>query len=184
MKASICVFCSSAGGAPGWLFSALRDFGVEAARRSWRIVYGGASIGPMGALADAALSEGGDVLGVIPRLLVDREVAHTGLTELRVVPGMHERKLGMTEASDVFVTFPGGVGTLDELFEALSWRQLGLHGKPVVLVNLQGFFDPLLAHVERAREHGLLRGDARQWISVASDVPAAVAACARLVAAR
>jgi hypothetical protein len=123
----------------------------------------------MGALADAALAAGGAVLGVIPSALVGREVAHSSLTELRVVDTMHERKAEMFRSADAFVAFPGGFGTMEEFFEMLTWKQLGIHNKPIVFVNLRGYYDPMLAQFERAIADGIVRKEHRILYSVAED---------------
>jgi uncharacterized protein (TIGR00730 family) len=147
----VCVFSGSrAGVRPGYA-TAARDLGAEIARAGMELVYGGASVGLMREAADAALAAGGRVIGVIPRALVDREIAHPGLTELRVVGSMHERKATMSELADAFVALPGGFGTLDELFEILTWSQLGLHAKPVGLLVRRGV---LAASRAARRAHG------------------------------
>ena len=157
---SLCVFCgSSDGGRPAYR-SAAAALGAHLASRAIDLVYGGSDIGLMRAVADAALAGGGRVVGVIPGSLVDREIAHRGLTELHVVDSMHERKALMADRSDAFVALPGGYGTLDELCEALTWGQLGLHTKPCGLLNVEGFFDGLLALFERARSDGFLHSPA------------------------
>lgn len=154
---SICVFCgSSPGNHPGYLALA-RQVGALLGRRKLTLVYGGGRVGLMGALADAALQEGGRVIGVIPQLLLDKEVGHAGLTELQVVATMAERKLAMGELADAFLTLPGGIGTMDELFEAWTWSQLDLHRKPCGLLNYQGYYDPLLSFLDRCVEEGFLR---------------------------
>jgi uncharacterized protein (TIGR00730 family) len=158
---SVCVYCAASTTAPEWLTEEVREFGKGLAARNWRLVYGGASIGVMGALADAVLSSGGQVLGVIPRALIGREVAHPGLTELKVVETMHERKAEMFKASDAFVAFPGGFGTMEEFFEMLTWKQMGIHSKPIVFVNVRGFYDPLMAQFERCIAEGIIRKEAR-----------------------
>ncbi len=129
------------------------------AARRIGLVYGGTSIGLMGVLADSVLGGGGEVIGVIPRHLVDREIAHTGLTDLRIVETMHERKALMAHLGDGFVALPGGAGTLDELFEAWTWAQLGLHSKPCALLNVDGYFDALLSHVRHMVQEGFLRDE-------------------------
>src|SRR5262249_11009257 len=145
----LCVFCgSSAGGAAAYA-DAARRFGPALAAHGLGLVYGGGHVGLMGVVADAVLGGGGEVIGVIPQALVDRELAHTGLTALRVVATMHQRKALMADLADGFVALPGGFGTADELFEILTWAQLGLHAKPVGLLDVNGFFTPLLAWVER-----------------------------------
>ncbi|GIH15400.1 LOG family protein [Rugosimonospora africana] len=146
---------------------AVEAFGGHLAKAGVEVVYGGGRVGLMGVLADATLAAGGTVIGVIPQSLVDAEVAHTGLTELIVVETMHERKATMARLGDAFVALPGGTGTLDELFEAWTWQQLGLHDKPVALLNPAGFWDPLLAALEHMRAAGFVRPAAR--LPVAGD---------------
>lgn len=154
---SICVFCGSHDGqSPGYLELA-RELGGLLARRNVSVVYGGGRVGLMGALADAALREGGKVIGVIPQMLLDKEVGHRGLTELHVVRTMAERKQMMGELSDAFLTLPGGIGTMDELFEAWTWTQLELQRKPCGLLNYQGYYDGLIAFIDNAVEAGFLR---------------------------
>jgi uncharacterized protein (TIGR00730 family) len=153
----LCVFCgSSAGGRPEYA-EAAREFGALLARRRLGLVYGGGHVGLMGVLADAVLGGGGEVIGVIPQALVDRELAHPGLTELRVVGTMHQRKSMMADLSEAFIALPGGYGTLDELFEILTWAQLGVHAKPIGLLNVGGFFDLLLAWARHAAAEGFMR---------------------------
>lgn len=144
--------------------------GALLASRGVGIVYGGAHVGLMGALADAALAGGGEVIGVIPRSMVDREIAHAALTQLHVVDSMHERKALMADLADAFVALPGGYGTLDELFEAVTWAQLGYHRKPCVILNVGGFFDPLLRHLDGAVDEGFLHAANRSLILVARTV--------------
>ncbi|HUA94135.1 MAG TPA: TIGR00730 family Rossman fold protein [Acidimicrobiales bacterium] len=154
---SVCVFCgSSPGGGPAYAAEA-RELGALLANRGLRLVYGGAHVGSMGALADAALAAGGEVVGIIPRHMARQEVAHEGLTELRVVSSMHERKAMMAELSDAFIALPGGLGTLEELAEILTWAQLGLHRKPVGLLDRSGFYDPLLRFLDHAVSEGFVR---------------------------
>lgn len=147
---SLCVFCGSSPGARPEYRDAARALGSVLAARRIRLVYGGGHVGLMGVVADAALAAGGDVVGVITNGLQAREVGHTGLPDLRVVATMHERKAMMASMADAFVALPGGAGTLDEFFEAWTWTQLGIHRKPVGLLNVAGYFDPLLAFLERA----------------------------------
>jgi uncharacterized protein (TIGR00730 family) len=137
-----------------------------AARRGLELVYGGARVGLMGAVADAALAAGGSVIGVIPSSMVEREIAHTGLTDLRIVSSMHERKALMEQLSDGFVTLPGALGTLDETCEMLTWGQLGLHRKPCGLLNVDGYFDPFLVLLDRAVTEGFLRPVHREMVLV------------------
>ena len=153
----LCVFCgSSTGREPGHrrLAEALAR---ALAERGIGIVYGGARVGLMGVLADAALAAGGEVFGVIPRALIDREIGHSGLTELRIVDSMHERKALMAERADGFVALPGGVGTLEELFEAWTWAQLGLHAKPCALLDTDGFYGPLVTFLDHLVDTGFVR---------------------------
>jgi uncharacterized protein (TIGR00730 family) len=146
----VCVFCgSSPGGRPAYV-EAARELGRILVERSIGLVYGGASVGVMGALADAALAAGGEVIGVIPRALWGKEVAHTGLSDLRVVETMHQRKALMADLADGFVALPGGLGTLEELFEVWTWAQLGMHRKPVALLDVEGFYEPLAAFLDHA----------------------------------
>jgi uncharacterized protein (TIGR00730 family) len=145
---SVCVFSGSSPGARPSYSETAAALGREVAARGLRLVYGGASVGLMGAVADAALAAGGEVVGVIPQHLVDREVAHDGLTELRITGSMHERKALMADLADGFVALPGGLGTLEELAEILTWSQLGLQSKPCGLLDVEGFFDPLLAFLD------------------------------------
>ena len=133
-----------------------RELGTAMARAGFRLVYGGAHVGLMGALADAVLSAGGEAIGIIPQYLADREVAHTGLTELHIVDTMHQRKHMMAELADAFVALPGGYGTLDELCEILGWAQLGLHSKPVILLDIEDYWQPLFAMLDRAVDEGFL----------------------------
>jgi uncharacterized protein (TIGR00730 family) len=171
---SICVFCGSMPGNDPASAEAIAAFGGELGRRKIRLVYGGGKVGLMGRVADAALAAGGEVLGVIPDGLLQREIGHGGVTELRVVGTMHERKAIMFAKADAFVVFPGGYGTMDELFEITTWRQLGLHAKPIVLVNLNGVFDPLVALIERMVEGGFVRPAHRDLIHVVPDGAAAL----------
>lgn len=136
------------------------------ARRRWGIVYGGASVGLMGAVADTGMRAGAEVIGVIPEALVAKEVAHGALTRLVVVPTMHERKATMAELSDAFLALPGGYGTFDELFETVTWSQLGLHDKPIALLDTDGYFDPLMAMVDRGIEDGFIPADQRALLIV------------------
>jgi uncharacterized protein (TIGR00730 family) len=152
----LCVFCGSNSGRSPALAEAARGLGRLLALQRIGLVYGGGRVGLMGILADAALAEGGEVLGVIPRQLVDRELAHQGVTALYAVDTMHDRKQKMHDLSDAFVALPGGFGTLDELFEVLTWAQLGMHDKPCALLDVEGFWQPLLALVEHQVTEGLV----------------------------
>jgi len=144
VRSRICVFAGSSFGQSDSFREAAKGFGQLIARRGLGVVYGGARVGLMGAVADAALAEGGEVIGVLPKKLVDLELAHDGLSELHVVDSMHDRKALMAELADAFVALPGGIGTLEETFEVLTWTQLGFHAKPVGLLNVGNFFDRLL----------------------------------------
>ncbi len=164
-----CVFCGSRNGTRDQYVAAARRMGEALARRGIGLVYGGGGIGLMGVLADAAVSAGGDVIGVIPEALMAREVAHRGLTDLRVVASMHERKALMAELADAFVALPGGFGTLEEFCEALTWVQLGIHRKPCGLLNVEGFFDPLLALFDHAVRERFVSPDHRSLVVVEED---------------
>src|SRR5437868_12153773 len=153
----VCVFAGSASGQREGYARAAREFGSELARRGFGMVYGGASVGLMGVCADAALAGGAEVVGVLPRALTSREIAHQGLTELRIVGSLHERKAVMSALSDAVVALPGGCGTLDELFKAITWSQLGLHEKPIGLLDVDGYFGPLFAFLEHMSAEGFVR---------------------------
>ena len=163
---SICVFCGSHPGNDPSYAEAARNLGRTLAQRGTTLVYGGGHVGLMGVVADAALGAGGEVIGVIPRSLVDREIGHTGLTKLHVVSSMHERKAMMSELSDGFVALPGGNGTLEEFFEVLTWAQLGEHYKPCGLLNVAGYYDPLLAVFDRMVEREFLKAEHRNLVLV------------------
>ncbi|GAA1294270.1 TIGR00730 family Rossman fold protein [Saccharothrix xinjiangensis] len=165
----VCVYCGSSSASSTYL-SAARRVGATLAGRGIEVVYGGGRVGTMGALADGALEAGGRVIGVIPEALVGWEVAHEDLTELHVVAGLHERKAMMAALSDAVVALPGGAGTLDELFESWTWAQLGVHAKPVGVLNVAGFFDPLLAMVEHMQVEGFLKPAYREMLLVDDDL--------------
>ena len=165
----LAVFCgSNAGARPGYA-EGVRSLGKALCERGIGVVYGGSSVGLMATLADVMLDEMGDVIGVIPRMLVDREVANKQLADLRVVGSMHERKALMAELADGFVALPGGIGTLEEFFEVWTWGQLGMHEKPCGLLNIAGYFDPLLAFLDRAVEERFVRPVHREMVIVESD---------------
>ena len=155
---SIAVYCGAAPGRRPAYTEAAEGLGRFLGERGIRLVFGGGRVGLMGAVADGALAAGGEVVGVIPEKLRDLEVAHGGLTRLEVVDGMHPRKLRMTELADAFVALPGGFGTLDELFEVVTWNQLEYHHKPVGLLDVNGFFGPLVAYLDHAVQEGFVRG--------------------------
>ncbi|WGK64901.1 LOG family protein [Croceiramulus getboli] len=154
---SICVFCGSSPGRDSDILAAARSLGTELAQSDRFLVYGGSKIGVMGAVAQSTLDAGGKVIGIIPDFLKTKEVVHLELQELIVTENMHERKMIMHERSDAFITLPGGFGTLEELFEIITWSQLGLHQKPIGLLNINGFFDPLLAQLKQMVEVGFLK---------------------------
>lgn len=163
---AVSVFCGSKPGASDQYVEMARSVGTLLARRNIAVVYGGGRVGLMGAVADAALAANGRVVGVIPQMLFDREVAHSGLSELHVVRTMAERKDVMGRLSDAFLTLPGGTGTMDELFEAWTWTQLGLQRKPSALLNFEGYYDPLVEFLDRAVQQGFLdpRNRAHLWV--------------------
>jgi uncharacterized protein (TIGR00730 family) len=171
----LCVFCGSASGARPEYEALARELGTALAERGVGIVYGGASVGLMGALADAALAAGGEVIGVIPQALVDREVAHPALGDLRLVGSMHERKALMAELSDAFVAIPGGMGTLEELFEVFTWRQIGIHDKPIALLDVVDYWAGLVTFLEHAEAEGFLRAGHRESLALEADVPGLLA---------
>jgi uncharacterized protein (TIGR00730 family) len=174
VRRRVCVFCGSKFGvAPAYRAEAVA-LGSLLGESGLGLVYGGAQIGLMGALADAALAHGSEVIGVIPRSLADVEVAHQGLTRLDVVETMHERKALMAQEADAFVALPGGFGTLDEYFEILTWAQLGIHAKPCVLVNTAGYFDHLLSFLQVAVDQGFLKAKYHAYINVVGNSAEAV----------
>jgi len=165
----LCVFCGSSFGARDVYRSAAAEFGALLAERNIELVYGGARAGLMGALADATLAAGGRVTGVIPEALVGRELAHLGLSELHVVASMHERKALMASLSDGFVALPGGIGTLEELFEVWTWSQLGLHEKPCALLDIASFYGGLAAFMDHVVTEGFLKEKQREALIVEAD---------------
>ena len=168
----LAVYCGSATPADPVYIDAARAVGLALAKRGIGVVYGGGRLGLMGAVADGALAGGGEVIGVIPEALVGAELAHRDLTELHIVPGMHERKRAFTDLSDGFLTLPGGVGTMDELWEAISWAQLGYHEKPVGLLNIAGFYDGLIAFNAQMIEIGFVRAQHAGIMVVDTDLDA------------
>jgi uncharacterized protein (TIGR00730 family) len=173
----VCVFCGSSSGRVRHVEVA-REVGRTLAQRGIGVVYGGGRVGTMGALADGALAAGGSVIGVIPRSLVDWEVAHGNLTELHVVESMHERKALMADLADAFVTLPGGAGTLEELFEVWTWAQLGLHSKPVALLDVDGYFTHLVEMIDHMVEQGFLKPPYRDMLLVDQVLDRLLARCA------
>lgn len=169
----VCVFCGSSPGRDPRYRMAAEDLGRELVRRGLGLVFGGGSVGLMGILADAVLAAGGEAIGVIPGPLAAREVAHRRLTDLRVVPTMHARKALMAELAGAFLAAPGGLGTLEELLEIATWAQLGIHGKPIGVLNVAGYFDPLAALLERAVAEGFVPEESR-GLFLFGDEPAAL----------
>jgi uncharacterized protein (TIGR00730 family) len=165
----ICVFCGSSPGSNPAYLEAARAMGRTLVARGIGLVYGGGSIGLMGAVADATLAAGGEVVGVIPRALQLRELAHANLTALHVVGSMHERKAKMAELAHGFVALPGGMGTLEELAEVLTWAQLGLHARPIGLLDVAGYYGPFVSFLDRAVEEGFVRPEHRHLLTVAGD---------------
>jgi uncharacterized protein (TIGR00730 family) len=168
---SVCVYCASSA-TDVTVEAEIRAFGRELAARGVRLIYGGASRGLMGAIADEVLSAGGKVTGVIPKALEGRESAHRGLTELKVVGSMHEREQLLFDLSDAFVAFPGGFGTMEEVIEMITWKQMGIHGKPIVIANIGGYFDPLLRQFELAVSKKYARTEDRILFGVADTTKA------------
>lgn len=175
MVRRICVFCGASPGRDPAYVALATTVGSELARRGIGVVYGGGRLGLMGALADAALAAGGQVIGVIPRGLVGRELAHPGVTELRIVESLHERKAQMAELADGFIALPGGLGTLEELAEVASWAQLELHGKPIGLLGYAGYWDSLMAWLDHAVAAGFISAEHRRLVGVDADLDALLA---------
>lgn len=167
----VCVFCGSSPGLRASYGQAASELGRLLVHNGVGLVYGGAGVGLMGRLADAVMDAGGEALGVIPRALVEREIAHSNLTELRVVDSMHQRKALMADLSDAFVALPGGLGTLEELFEVYTWAQLGLHRKPCALLNVEGYYDGVAGFLDHAVQERFLAEDHRRLLLIEEDVP-------------
>lgn len=170
----IAVYCASSNATVGRYGAAARSVGRRLAEQGIGVVYGGGRVGLMGQVADGALEAGGEVIGVIPSKLMDLELGHHGCTELIVVPSMHARKLRMAELSDAFIALPGGWGTWEELFEVVTWTQLGYHRKPCGVLNLDGYYDPILAMVDRALEQGFVRPELRDLLVQSEDLDALI----------
>jgi uncharacterized protein (TIGR00730 family) len=175
----LCVFCGSSKGARENYIHAAQRLGRELAARGIELVYGGGNVGLMGVVADAVLAAGGRVTGVIPEQLMARELGHTGIQDLRVVKTMHERKSLMAELSDGFIALPGGIGTYEEFFEVLTWAQLGIHAKPCALLNVDGFYDPVLRLLDHAVEERFVRAAHRELIVVEAEAAALLDRMAR-----
>ncbi|HEU4656021.1 MAG TPA: TIGR00730 family Rossman fold protein [Capillimicrobium sp.] len=161
---SVCVYAGSSAGIRPAYRDAAEALGVTIARTGRRLVYGGGDVGLMKVVADAAMDAGGEVIGVIPQTLDEREIGHRGLSELRIVSSMHERKMTMAELSDAFIALPGGVGTVEELVEVLTWTQLGLHEKPCAVLDVEGYYAPLIAFLDHAVAEGFLRFEHRELL--------------------
>lgn len=170
---NICVYCGSNAGRQPIYAEQAQAFGRELVRRGLGLVYGGSSVGIMGVVADSVMAQGGRVIGIIPDALAKKELAHQGLSELLVVSSMHERKTLMAEKADGFIALPGGVGTLEEIFETWTWAQLGFHGKPCGLLNIGGYYDKLAAFLDHTVEESFMRPQHRAMLAVESD-PAAL----------
>ena len=175
---SMCVYCGSRPGADLRFAQSARDTGALIGSKGWELVYGGGKVGLMGMVADATLAAGGTVYGVIPQTLMDKEVGHTGLTSLHVVDNMHTRKTMMFARAHAFVALPGGIGTFEELFEIWTWYQLGMHHKPFGLLNVAGYYDPLIAMLDSMVVQGFLSPVVRALLQVGTDAPALLAALA------
>ena len=163
---NVCVYCGSGLGLNPAYRAAARTLGAAFAANDIGLVYGGGNVGLMGVIADAAIAAGGEVIGVIPQSLKDREIAHTGVRDLRVVDSMHTRKAMMADLSDAFIAMPGGVGTFEEIFEAITWTQLGVHRKPCGFLNVAGFYAPLIAFIDQAVSEGFIKPLHRAMIAV------------------
>ena len=176
---SVCVYCGASGGLDRRYLDCAAETGRAAAERGWRVIFGGGHVGLMGAMADAALAAGGTVEGVIPQALMHRELGHAGVTRLHVVSSMHARKEKMFDLSDAFLALPGGIGTLDETIEVLTWKQLGFHDKPIAILDLGGYWAPLFGLIDTVIARGFAPASTAKLYHVAPTVEAAFAALAR-----
>lgn len=176
---TVCVYCGSSEKIDDIYKNAAAALGKILCENGLNLVYGGGRVGLMGIIADSVLRHGGNVTGIIPRHIEQREVAHTGLTTLHVVETMHERKQMMVEKSDAFIILPGGLGTMDEFFEIMTWRQLGLHQKPVVIVNIGGYWDPLEKMLDNIIDRGFARPEDKQFLQIVSTEEDVIAALAK-----
>ena len=173
-KPSICVFCGSADGADPLYAHTAKELGKQIADAGMALVYGGATVGLMGIVADAAFAGGAEVIGVMPEVLMDREIAHRGITHFHVVKTMHERKALMYQHADAFIALPGGYGTLDEFIEIVTWAQLKIHQKPCILINTNGYYDSFLAFLDHAASQGFLKAENRKLIQVKDSAASAL----------
>lgn len=171
MATTLCVFCGSRKGANPRFEKVAFELGTAIAEQGSSLVYGGGSVGLMGAVANGVMSAGGEVTGVIPESLFNAEVAHQKLTSLEVVPDMHARKARMASLADAFIALPGGIGTFEELFEVWTWAQLGYHDKPVALLNVDNFYDPLLGFLDHTRRQGFIQDQCRALLRVEEEIP-------------
>lgn len=174
---TICIYCGSSPGTNPNILSAAKEFGKKLAEREIGLVYGGSSLGVMGTLANSVIENGGRVTGVIPGNLFSKEVAHTGITELITVADMHERKSRMADLADAFVAMPGGFGTMEELFEIITWNQIGIIQKPITLLNIDGYYDPLLLMIEKASQTGFIRKENLGILKEAQNVDDCIENC-------
>ncbi len=170
MSRSVTVYCSSSNRSPKEYFNAASELGKGLAERDIALVFGGGNIGLMGCIANAVMQNGGKVRGIIPRFLEEKEIAHTAITELHVVETMHERKMRLAEWADAFIVLPGGFGTLDELIEVITWKQLKHHDKPILLLNIDGFWEPLLGFFDTLAEKHLIKHDYRRLYRICNSV--------------
>ena len=171
---SICVFCGSSNGADPAYVQTAKELGQRIATAGLGLVFGGATVGLMGVLADATIAGGAEVIGVMPEVLMDREIANRGITHFHVVKTMHERKALMYDHADAFIVLPGGYGTLDEFMEIVTWAQLKIHQKPCILLNINGYYDSFLAFLDHAVAQGFIKPENRKLIQVAEDAEAAL----------
>jgi uncharacterized protein (TIGR00730 family) len=177
---SVCVYCGSRNGNDAAYRDAAQAVGTQIGQRGWQLVYGGGNAGLMGVVANAALAAGASVVGVIPTSLMQRELGHGGLTELHVVDTMHQRKTLMAERADAFLALPGGIGTFEEMFEVWTWRQLGYHDKPVGLLNVAGYYDPLIEFLDRTVAQGFVQPPQRELLQVGDDASELLSRLGRL----
>jgi uncharacterized protein (TIGR00730 family) len=179
---TVCVYCGSRHGERAEYTRAARELGAAIGSRGWQLVYGGGKVGLMGEVADAVMAAGGRAVGVIPESLKQREVEHRGLHELHVVPTMHVRKQMMAERADIFIALPGGIGTLEELYEVWTWRQLGYHSSPIGLLNTAGYYDDLLRFMQRSVDEGFLSAEQRAALQVGTSPEALLLSLAGQIA--